>query len=140
LTYAGHEANGQTFDILPDDDSWGTDIHTVRFPERPSAVSAALNTAERATSDQLRNAFLRGLQLEDMSKVYEYHLPDDEDPGTLNSLQPVEEEQGRQFEEFVEQGDIEQAQQAIPVCFRPQYHDLAASPTSTSPIKADSVY
>ena len=107
---------GQVYDILPDEETWGVTMHTVRFPERPTAITAALNTASRPTDQLLNNCLIRGLKAEDGSTVFEFYMPENlQEPDAFGSLEPVSQEVEERAETLLKPMDNDAFAQEIPV-------------------------
>lgn len=66
-----------SYDILPDDETWANSYIMIRFPERPSAATAAYPSAG-ASSRRLANAVLRPIK-DDDQQIMEYFLPPEQD-------------------------------------------------------------
>lgn len=90
----------QSYDILPDMDSWANAYALVRFPERPSAATAIVsqfssflnqhrinrayadivqNPAATASSPRLAKAILRPIREDEDQQMIEFYLPKEED-------------------------------------------------------------
>ncbi|WVR00044.1 hypothetical protein IAU59_007186 [Kwoniella sp. CBS 9459] len=68
----------ESYDILPDIDSWPNSYALVRFPERPSAATA-VNPAAGASSPRLAKSVMRPIREEDDTQMIEFYLPKEED-------------------------------------------------------------
>ncbi|WWD19106.1 hypothetical protein CI109_103564 [Kwoniella shandongensis] len=68
--------SSQSYDILPDDDSWPNSYMIIRFPERPTAATA-LNPAAGASSPRLAKAIMRPV-VDDEQQMMEFYLPQEE--------------------------------------------------------------
>lgn len=66
----------EEYDILPDAEAWSNSYILVKFPERPSAVTA-LNPTATASTARLESAVLRPI-VEDDQQIIEYYLPPEE--------------------------------------------------------------
>nr|XP_031859927.1 uncharacterized protein CI109_004534 [Kwoniella shandongensis]KAA5526999.1 hypothetical protein CI109_004534 [Kwoniella shandongensis] len=66
----------ESYDILPDDDSWPNSYMIIRFPERPTAATA-LNPAAGASSPRLAKAIMRPV-VDDEQQMMEFYLPQEE--------------------------------------------------------------
>ncbi|OCF57219.1 RNA polymerase II-associated factor 1 [Kwoniella mangroviensis CBS 10435] len=68
----------ESYDILPDVESWENSYALVRFPERPSAATA-INPAATASSPRLAKAILRPIREDEDQQLIEFYLPKEED-------------------------------------------------------------
>ncbi|WVQ82129.1 hypothetical protein IAT38_004257 [Cryptococcus sp. DSM 104549] len=71
----------ESYDILPDEESWSNSYILLRFPERPSAATA-LNPAAGASSPRLAKSMLRPI-IDDDQAMMEFYLPQEEDLSQL---------------------------------------------------------
>jgi RNA polymerase II-associated factor 1 len=82
------QADTQSYDILPDDEAWANEYIMIRFPERPSAATAAVclplvtklmqNPSASASSPRLSTAVLRPI-IEEDQQIMEFYLPKEDD-------------------------------------------------------------
>ncbi|RSH88788.1 hypothetical protein EHS25_003016 [Saitozyma podzolica] len=93
----------ETYDILPDHDVWSNAYTMVRFPERPSAATAA-NPSAGASSPRLAKSVLRPVIDDDLSLV-EFYLPQEDALERLESAydHPADEQIVQQIREIAEQ-------------------------------------
>ncbi|OCF37974.1 RNA polymerase II-associated factor 1 [Kwoniella heveanensis CBS 569] len=73
----------ESYDILPDIDSWPISYALIRFPERPSAATA-VNPAAGASSPRLAKSVMRPIREEDDTQMIEFYLPKEEDVARLD--------------------------------------------------------
>ncbi|WWC71523.1 uncharacterized protein I206_105481 [Kwoniella pini CBS 10737] len=73
----------ESYDILPDIDTWSNTYALVRFPERPSAATA-INPAATASSPRLSKAILRPIREDEDQQMIEFYLPKEEDLSSLD--------------------------------------------------------
>lgn len=94
----------ETYDILPDDDAWSNSYIMIKFPERPSAATAA-NPGAIASRGRLDRAVLRPV-MEDDQQVMEYFLPKEDDLDRLGEIEqvPLGEESMEKLREFQAEG------------------------------------
>ncbi|KAK8854750.1 hypothetical protein IAR55_003489 [Kwoniella newhampshirensis] len=74
--------SSQSYDILPDDESWPNSYMVIRFPERPTAATA-LNPAASASSPRLAKAIMRPVVVDDQ-QMMEFYLPQEESLAQLD--------------------------------------------------------
>ncbi|ORY35540.1 RNA polymerase II-associated [Naematelia encephala] len=74
----------ESYDILPDDESWSNPYIMIRFPERPSAATA-INPSASASDGRLARSVIRPIRDEDQ-QVMEFYLPREEDLEKLDEV------------------------------------------------------
>ncbi|KAK1927244.1 RNA polymerase II-associated [Papiliotrema laurentii] len=93
----------ETYDILPDAETWGNAYYLIKFPERPSGSTAAKPSAG-ASSPRLGQAVLRPVR-EDDQQLMEYYLPEEEHLERLSEAyeQPISSEQLEELRTLMEE-------------------------------------
>lgn len=91
----------QSYDILPDDETWANPYSVIKFPERPSAATVAVsipifpdqvqsdllqNPSAVPSSPRLRKAFLRPGEDADGAKLLDFYLPEEEDVARVDEI------------------------------------------------------
>lgn len=110
----------ESYDILPDDESWPNSYIMIKFPERPSAATVA-NPGAKASGPRLDRAILRPV-MEDDQQIMEYFLPKEEDVENLTDLEraPLDNEAVEKIRAPQEEGE-ENAEAIFNVSQRPTF-------------------
>ncbi|BEJ16286.1 hypothetical protein CspHIS471_0508910 [Cutaneotrichosporon sp. HIS471] len=104
----------ESYDVLPDDDTWSSSYILLRFPERPSAATAQ-NPSAKASRGCLDRALLRPVVEEDQALI-DFFLPKESDLSRLTSLEehPIDSETAAEAVELSAEGNDEKVDEMFP--------------------------
>lgn len=78
----------ESYDILPDEETWANQYILLKYPERPNAATAS-NPSAQASRERLERAMLRPTAEEEAEDVVEFFLPAE---GDLDQFEKLENE------------------------------------------------
>ncbi|GMK55486.1 hypothetical protein CspeluHIS016_0205420 [Cutaneotrichosporon spelunceum] len=104
----------ESYDVLPDDDTWSSSYILLKFPERPSAATAQ-NPSAKASRGRLDRALLRPVVEEDQALV-DFFLPKEEDLSRVSALEehPIDSEAAAEAVELSAEGKDDKVDELFP--------------------------
>ncbi|CAK9781068.1 Paf1-domain-containing protein [Cutaneotrichosporon oleaginosum] len=104
----------ESYDVLPDEDTWSSSYILLKFPERPSAATA-LNPSAKASRGRLDRALLRPVVEEDQASI-DFFLPKEDDLSRLSSLEehPIDSETAAEAVNMSAEGNDDKIDELFP--------------------------